>query len=469
MICVKLIKLNEIWGQPRNSLPSSLDQTLGPVVTDSRKFIKGGFFVPLTGESFDGHAFLSESLDLGAQGTVVEKNKAYKVPKGLLHWVVDDTLIAYQELASLHRSELGIPVIAVTGSVGKTTTREFIRKVLHPLGYVLATTGNKNNDVGVPLTLFEANSTHAALVLEMGMRGLGEIQRLSLCACPDIAVITNVGNAHIGRLGSRANIAKAKCEITAGLNADGLVIIPAGDPLLEETLHKIWRGRILRVALEYEVSLGQLSQKKLNHQSTPNPDIVGSLDLSRGLLNVEDYSFRLPLEGRHNALNFMLAIAVAKEFKIPFPSLAEIDVDLPFGRSERLDVGGITILDETYNASPEGVLAALDLLASQQGRRYAVLGKMYELGSFSLAFHRLVAERIKELELDGLILIVDGPEAEVMMSLAGSIKKFFIFRNPKEALLPLKKWLKKGDFLLLKGSRKVGLEKIIPALKTFRA
>ena len=243
-----LRQLLDAWGTPQGG-SFEPDALVGRVCTDSRQLQADDFFVPLVGERFDGHHFLAQLPEHKVQAAVVSRSWTEPLPSGLLHWRVDDTLLAYQQLALLHRRALAKPLVAVTGSAGKTTTRELIRAALAPLGAIQASEGNNNNDVGVPLTVLGATAADAALVIEMGMRGPGEIERLSRCTEPDLAVITNIGTAHIGRLGSREAIAAAKCEITAGLHPKGTVVIPAGDPLLESALAAVWSGRVLRVRL----------------------------------------------------------------------------------------------------------------------------------------------------------------------------------------------------------------------------
>ena len=440
------------WGEPKGTL-SPLDplEPLGPICTDSRQLAAGQLFVPLVGERFDGHAFLPQAAAIGAQAAVVQRDRAEAVPPGLLHWLVDDTLDAYQQLALLHRRQLRLPVVAVTGSAGKTTTRELIRAALAPLGAVLASSGNENNDIGVPLTLLKAQTSNAAVVVEMGMRGLGEIDRLSRTAEPDVAVITNIGTAHIGRLGSRDAIAQAKCEITSALKPDGLVVIPAGDPLLEQALARVWAGRICRVALRDE-------------QGAADADLCGEHDPERAQLELGSERFMLPLEGRHNARNLLLALAVAQELGLPLDALQELAVSVPGGRNRRLQQAGLTILDETYNASPEAVLAALELLAAQPGRRFAVLGTMLELGDQSVALHRAVAERAASLQLDGLVVVSSGAEAEAMAEAAAALPRLAVVKDPEAAAQPLSAWLGAGDVLLLKASRGVALERLLPLL-----
>ncbi|MFM9040724.1 MAG: UDP-N-acetylmuramoyl-tripeptide--D-alanyl-D-alanine ligase [Vulcanococcus sp.] len=440
------------WGQPRGALsPLEPSLPLGPICTDSRSLAAGQLFIPLVGERFDGHAFLQQAAGLGAQAALVQRDRAHLAPSTLLHWLVDDTLEAYQQLALLHRRQLPQPVIAVTGSAGKTTTRELIRAALAPLGEVMASRGNENNDVGVPLTLLKAHREQAAVVVEMGMRGLGEIDRLSRTAEPDVAVITNIGTAHIGRLGSRGAISQAKCEITTGRKPDSLVVIPAGDPLLDQALARVWSGRICRVALA-------------DDEGAAAADFCAELHLDTGRLKLGSDLYNLPLEGRHNARNLLLSLAVARELKVPSEALQSLSVSVPGGRNRRLQQGGLTILDETYNASPEAVLAALDLLAAQPGRRFAVLGTMLELGDQSVALHRAVAERAATHRLDGLVVVSSGAEAEAMAKAAAALPRLAVVQAPEEAAQPLGEWLSPGDVLLLKASRGVALERLLPLL-----
>jgi len=461
-----------LWGEPLGD-PARRPASLAAVSTDSRADLAGALFVPLVGERFDGHRFLEAALAGGAVAAVAQRDRLSPeqleavVALGRPVWLVDDTLHAYQELGRLWRRQLGVPVVAVTGSAGKTTTRELIRASLASLGSVVASGGNENNDVGAPLTLLKADVTTRALVVEMGMRGLGEIERLSRCAEPDVAVITNIGTAHIGRLGSREAIATAKCEISAALKPDGLVVIPAGDSLLEAALAAGWSGRVRRVALaDDELALG-----------TPPADLVGRL-VGHGSTESETAerlevaglpAITLPLAGRHNARNLLLALAVAQELGVAPAALSDLTVEVPGGRSRRLQLGGVTVLDETYNASPEAMLAAIDLLAAQPleagAARYGVLGTMLELGESSLELHRRVAERARKLGLDGLVIVDGDAEGTAMLEAAAGLERLVRVARPEEALEPLLGWLQPGDALLLKASRGVALERLIPLLQ----
>jgi len=442
-----LRQLLDAWGMPQGG-SFEPDALVGRVCTDSRQLQAGDFFVPLVGERFDGHHFLAQLPEHKVQAAVVSRSWTEPLPSGLLHWRVDDTLLAYQQLALLHRRALAKPLVAVTGSAGKTTTRELIRAALAPLGAIQASEGNNNNDVGVPLTVLGASAADAALVIEMGMRGPGEIERLSRCTEPDLAVITNIGTAHIGRLGSREAIAAAKCEITAGLHPKGTVVIPAGDPLLESALAAVWSGRVLRVRLADDPEV--------------ESDLVGDVNGDQLLIGAD----RLPLqlEGRHNARNLLLAVAVADQLGVSRKALQGMQVTVPGGRNRRLQQGGLTLLDETYNASPEAVLAALELLAAQPGRRFAVLGTMLELGERSLELHQEVAARAVQLGLDGLVLVDGGAEGKAMAEVAAPLPHLQLVSHPEDAAAPLAAWLNSGDVLLLKASRGVALERLIPLL-----
>ena len=470
-MALHLGQLQQLWGPPATGLLTPAQASIGlepqAICTDSRQLAAGQLFVPLVGERFDGHAFLPAALEAGAVALLAQAEQLPPAALGAVAgsvplWLVPDTLLAYQQLACLWRRQLPAGVVAVTGSAGKTTTRELIRAALAPLGEVGASSGNENNDVGVPLTLLKATPAQAAVVVEMGMRGLGEIERLSRCACPDVAVITNIGTAHIGRLGSREAIATAKCEITAGLRPDGVVVIPAGDPLLDGALARVWAGRVVRIALAGEGH---------EHQA----DLVGQLDGSGGILKVAvgevageelaGVEVAMPLEGVHHARNLLLALAVARELGLEPARWQPLEVALPGGRSRRLVLGGVRLLDETYNASPEAVLASLDLLARQPGRRFAVLGTMLELGDQSLALHREVAARALSLGLDGLVVVDGGPEGEAMLAAAQGLARLERVDTPAEAAEPLGQWLEPGDVLLLKASRGVALEQLIPLLQ----
>ena len=457
--------LIKLWGKPVNQEKIDPNSPIGFISTDTRTIKKGNFFVPLVGNKFDGHDFLDMAFDLGVQAAIVSEKFNGSVPIGLPHWVVSDTLYAYQKVALLHRRSLKLPVVAVTGSVGKTTTRELIRVILSSLGEIVSSRENENNDVGVPKTLLRGTRRDAAFVLEMGMRGLGQIERLSGVSEPDIAVITNIGQAHIGLLGSRENIAKAKSEITSNLKSNGVVIIPFGDNLLEKTLREKWSGRIIRVAIEnYSLDWLGCGDDYVVEKSIA-PDYISQIDMQNNLISFQGVKLKLPLEGRHNAMNFLMALAVATELGVSLKNLDKLNINMPMGRNRLIDYGQFLVLDETYNSSPDSVIASLELLVSKPGRHFAVLGTMLELGFESTSLHQKVLQRAVELGLTGIVFVTCGEESNSVKEIIRQLPNYDVVKTPKDAAKTLLSWLSPGDNILIKGSRKLELEKVLPYLR----
>ncbi|MFM7440298.1 MAG: UDP-N-acetylmuramoyl-tripeptide--D-alanyl-D-alanine ligase [Snowella sp.] len=419
---------------------------ISQVATDSRSLGRGDVFVALRGENFDGHEFAQTAIERGAIALIVdhgiEINSDLKIPQ----LVVSDTLVAYQKIAQWWRNQFSIPIIGITGSVGKTTTKELIAAALSLHGKVHKTQANYNNEIGVPKTLLEITSDHDYAIIEMAMRGRGEIALLAQIAQPTIGLITNVGTAHIGRLGSEQAIAEAKCELLAEMPNSSMAILNQDNERLMKTASQFWSGQTVTYGLE-------------------GGDIHGKLTDSQ-TLQVENLIFPLPLPGRHNALNYLAVLAIAKvlglDWEILTPGLA---VELPSGRARRHDLGqDILLLDETYNAGLESMLAALDLLQETLGkRRIAVLGAMKELGERSPEFHQRVGEKVKNLELDYLFVLTNDPDAEYLVKGAEGIETECLATH--EALIErLKNFMTSGDRLLFKASNSVGLGKIVAGL-----
>ncbi len=431
---------------------SSLTKPGQGISTDSRGLRAGEVFLALRGEHFDGHQYLAEAAARGACAAIVEDSAELENPPLPLLPVVN-TRRAYQKLARAWRRQLGLPLVGVTGSVGKTTTRELIKALLAPLGTIHASPVNENNAIGVPRTILAADGGAAALVVEMAMRGPGEIGELSCCSEPDLAVITNIGSAHIGRLGSREAIAAAKCEITTAMASTGLVVIPAGDPLLEASLVKSWHGAVRRVALEGDHLPPQL----------PQADHLGQL---RGTnLLFKGRHWNLPLPGSHQARNLMLALVCAEHLGAQPENHHLALVQLPGGRARQLRLGSITLWDETYNAAPEAMVATMDMVAEQQGRCFAVLGPMLELGSFALAWHQRIGAHVAQRGFHGLVVVDSGPLGDALVTGVGHGVPVVQVDEPQAALKPLLAWLAPGDHLLLKASRGGALERLIPLLQ----
>jgi UDP-N-acetylmuramoyl-tripeptide--D-alanyl-D-alanine ligase len=366
---------------------------------------------------------------------------------------VDDTVSAYQDLARWWRSQFVHPVISVTGSVGKTTTKEIIASMLAsyvaPDKQVHKSLANHNNDIGVAQTLLAiAPELHDFVVVEMGMRGLGEIARLAKTALPTVSVITNVGTAHIGRLGSREAIAQAKCELLVETPADGTVILNANDPLLLETARKVWHGK----TITYGLGVGDV-----------NGELIGQQ------LQVEGLTWELPLPGRHNALNFLAGLAVLKALDLDWNQTTQglTKLDLPFGRAQLYQLAqDVTILDETYNASPEGMIAALRQLADMPAKRHwAVLGTMKELGEMSTQLHNQVGTAISNFGIEGAIILADGEAEAILAGANGSLKYAIACQSYQEITETLLQKIESGDRILFKASRSVGMDRVVEAFR----
>ncbi|ELS02537.1 UDP-N-acetylmuramoyl-tripeptide--D-alanyl-D-alanine ligase [Xenococcus sp. PCC 7305] len=416
--------------------------------TDTRNFPPGGIFLALEGEQFDGHDFAAMAIEQGATALILSRQLS--LTSDVPQFIVADTLTAYQQIACWWRDRFNIPIIGVTGSVGKTSTKELIAAVLGTQGKVLKTQANYNNEIGVPKTLLEITPEHDYAVIEMAMRGLGEIALLTDIAKPTIGVITNVGTAHIGRLGSKEAIAQAKCELLARMSPQSTAILNYDNPLLIETAAQVWQGKTITYGLTGGDLQGDLSA----------PD----------MLSLANKKFPLPLPGSHNASNYLAAIAVAQILEIDTACLtAGLTVQLPKGRARRYQLSNdILLLDETYNAGFESMQAALRMLKATPGQRHlAVLGTMKELGSYSAALHQQVGVTVQELGIDRLLVLADEPETETMIAGAeGVISECFRDR----ALLGdrLRDIMASGDRILFKASNSVGLNQVVEELRQNR-
>lgn len=437
--------LEVLKAEPRNLSEAVLQQEITGVTTDSRRLKPGDLFVALRGDRFDGHAFVADGLARGAIAAIVSEVPPEAETLPLLQ--VSDTLLSYQAIAHWWRNQLGTRVVAVTGSVGKTTTKELIAAVLSTRGTVLKTQANFNNEIGVPQTLLELTPAHDFAVVEMGMRAAGEIALLSQISRPDVAVVTNVGTAHIGRLGSEQAIAAAKCELLAEMPTDSIAVLNHDNLRLLETATQVWQGRTVTYGLE-------------------GGDVRGEL-LDAATLQVGEICLPLPLPGRHNALNYLAALAVAKVLGVAWEPLQQgLQVELPQGRSRRYALpGDILILDESYNAGLESMLAALHLLAETPGDRHiAVLGTMKELGERSPQFHHQVGTVARQLQLDHLLILADEAESQAMAAGAMGVPTEQ-FADPAAVVARLRQLVQGGDRLLFKASRAVGLDRVVEQLR----
>ena len=431
-----------IDAEPVNLSPGVAASVFTGITTDTRSLKPGEIFLALRGEKYDGHDFVEAAVAQGAIAAITDRKVGSQFPQ-ITQLQVEDTLQAYQQIARWWRDQFNIPVIAVTGSVGKTTTKELIAAVLSTQGKVLKTLFNYNNEIGVPKTLLQLGEEHDYAVIEMAMRGSGQIAELTQIARPTIGVITNVGTAHIGLLGSVEAIAQAKCELLAEMPTTSVAVLNHDNQRLITTAATVWQGKTVTYGLE-------------------GGDLQGQL-LDAQTLSLEGIQLPLPLAGQHNALNYLAAIAVTKIIGLDWKILSKgLAVELPAGRSRRYDLpNDLVILDETYNAGLESMIAALQLLVQTPGKRHiAVLGAMKELGDKSPELHQQVGKTAEKLQLDGLLVMVDDPEAQAI-AVGAATMRAECFSSHEVLVERLEELVQPGDCLLFKASRSVGLDRVV--------
>ena len=307
------------------------------------------------------------------------------------------------------------------------------------------------------MTINSCQEEDKVLVLEMGMRGKGQIEILSKCSEPTLAVITNIGTSHIGLLGSKDEISKAKLEITKYLNPKGTLIIPYECNYLESNLKNFWNGKVIRVKL-----LTSAQENLITNM--PNGIIIGIYDVDTNTIKIEDKCFEINLRGKHNASNFLLAYAASKELKINYEKYTKFNFKRIKGRNNIIRTKKITLLDETYNASPESIKACIDVLVQYPGKHYMVLGSMKELGAQTLKLHCELIDYIKKKGINGLIILCEF-DLEVQIKNNCTLSEKIKFLNDIDEVSKLiNSWIDMGDCLLIKGSRSWELERLIPLI-----
>jgi len=448
-------EINQILGDINYNGSFKSNLSFSKVSIDSRTISPEDLFIALKGEKFDGHDFLRNVQKIGVKAVVINQGKQYLVPENYPFWVVPDTKEAFLNLALIKRRKLKIPVIAITGSVGKTTTKEMTLEVLKNYGKVKVSEKNNNNEIGVGLTIHSCEDLEEFLVLEMGMRGRGQIEILSKFAEPNIAVITNIGSSHIGLLGSRDSIAKAKCEITQHLNPNGVVIIPYGEPLLDENLKNFWRGKVVKVKLEK-------NRKNIKVHSTNENFILGIYESSKNLIQIKEKYFEISFKGIHNALNFLYVYAISRELGINFDKYNKFNFRSLSGRNNIINTKKLLIMDESYNASPESVKACVKCLLDYPGRHFFIFGSMKELGNNSELYHREIFNLINNSDIQRCIFICEK-ELEIKIRKYYLMSEKIFIVNQIDSIIPMINDITiKGDVLLIKGSRYWQLDKLIP-------
>jgi len=426
------------------------------IVIDSNQARPGSLFIPQIGKKVDAHDYLASAVENGAVAAVVSRPPGDGSP--LSTWVlVDNTLQALQDIARFHRSRFAIPLITVTGSVGKTSTKDMIADALASCWQVAKTAGNMNSQVGLPLSLLTLDDGDQAGVFELGMSEFGEIAELSRITRPDIAVITNIGISHIEQLGSQENIQREKLSINAGMSEHGVLVLRGDDPLLAPFKDSLPQRTVFYGMADWcDYRAGEIVS-----------DLFG---VSFVLYHPGGrQAVKLPVPGRHNVYNALAALAVADICGIDLMAAAAA---LASFHSEKMrlqitECDGIHIIDDTYNASPDSMRAALAVLAdlNPAGHRIAVLADMFELGALSWQSHYALGQNVAALGIDRLLTvgeraagIADGAEADG----GPTIVERFLTNN--EAIARLQQLLLPGDAVLVKGSRGMHTEEIVAGI-----
>lgn len=370
------------------------------VSTDTRSVGEGQLFVALRGDRFDGHKFLQQAWSQGAVAAVVDTaDESVEIPQ----LVVRDTVNALAALAAGNRDESSARLVAITGSSGKTTVRQLTSSILEQMGDVLATEGNLNNHIGVPLTLFRMAPEHQFGAIELGASGLGEIAHTVAIVRPQVVILTNAGQAHLEGFGSYQNIVAAKGEIIDGVSRDGLVVLNRDDAAFDQ-----WR---MRAGDRRVVSVSRMKHPEADYRASAN--VMADQTLALQVEGPDDWrcELSLPLVGEHNVTNALLAIAACREFGASNEQLLQGlgRVQAVKGRLQVLvPAQGLTLIDDSYNANPASMKAALDVLSEYPGERVAVLGAMAELGPQGDELHRDVGAYAKEKGIERLLVVGSG-------------------------------------------------------------
>jgi len=424
------------------------------ISTDSRRIRENEAFFALKGPNFDGHDFVKDVLTKGASCVVVER--AFDLlPEGC-SIAVKDTLKALGDLASYFRGLHDIPVIAISGSAGKTTTKDMIASMLVVSRPVLKTAGNLNNLIGLPLTLFGLNKTHRAAVLELGISEPLEMERLVEICSPGTGVITNIGSAHLLTLKSLEGVAKAKSALFTNIGADGTRVVNLDDP---------WVVR-LAGGLKNIVTYSMKHRADVMVKGYVLGKGFGCVDATYGVRGV-DVDVRINGAGTANVINGAAAIAATLHLNVSKEDIREgLRAFTPAaGRMSMVKIGPITVLDDTYNANPASVAASLETLAKAGGRKVAILGDMLELGEASSREHMEIGRFAGSLGADTVVAIGEWSKSTCEGAMEAGVKSVHAFKDKKEALKGLEGLLKEGDTVLVKGSRGMRLEEVVDGIR----
>ena len=454
---MRILSLADVANYSKGVVDSSFEKlAVRSVSTDSRSIREGDLFIALKGDSFNGHDFIQEAFSDGAVAVMAEEGVDLKLTSSFPVILVNDTLNGLQELAKNYRESLTLTGVGITGSNGKTSTKDFINSVLSERYSVSATAGNYNNHIGLPLTILESDDRHDFGVWEMGMSNPGEIALLANIAKPNIGVITNVGVAHIENMGSRESIALEKGSLAESVTGDGFVVLNAED-CYSESIAKRTQVRTVTVGF----GDADIRAENIAIKSTSVSFVIDAK-------GQREEAF-LTVPGKHMVLNALMAVAIGLNEGMNLDVIVQglSQAKLSGGRLQKREFGGVIIIDDTYNANPESTLAALHCLAGMNcnGRRFAVIGGMAELGEISELEHRKIGVEAVNLGIDFVLSV-----GEVALPIHESARKVNevnsrSFSNHEECAEFLNDEARSGDLVLIKGSRSSAMENVINNLE----
>ncbi|MDK0871599.1 UDP-N-acetylmuramoyl-tripeptide--D-alanyl-D-alanine ligase [Clostridium perfringens] len=447
------LNLQEIVKATKGVLLKEADvKEIKAVSTDTRKIEEGTMFIALKGENFNGNNYVLEAFNKGAKIAIVDEVKCdlNELKEDVALIKVQNTGRALMDLAKFYREKLGLKVVGITGSAGKTSTKDLVAAVLSYKYKVFKTKGNFNNEIGLPLMILELDSTYDVAILEMGMRGLGQIKELAEIASPDLGIITNIGISHIEILKTRENILKAKMEIATFFDKNNTLVVCGNDDFLgalPEAEYKIVKtgvGENFKIGAK-NIALEELSSKFTVYDGE------------------KEEEFSLDMPGEHNISNLMLGIAIAKELGVSFEEMKRglKNIEATSMRLELIKKDGFSILNDCYNSSPVAVKSAIDVMKNIEGkRRIAVLGTMRELGHKSEEAHEEIGKYAKENGIEKVLCFGDFSE---------NIKEGYgegctVYENKEELIKDLLNIICDGDIILVKASRSLKFEEITKAL-----
>lgn len=444
------IKIDEILQTTKGDLVcGNINQWIIKISTDSRQTTEGDLFIAIKGERFDGHNFIDEVIKKGACGIIISQD--IKPDLSVTTIKVKDTLIALGKIAAAYRQKFNIPIIAVTGSNGKTTTKEMIGHLLSQKFNTLRSRSSFNNAIGLPMTLLELNNTTQSAVVEIGMNQIGEIKNLAQIAMPTMAIITNIGESHIGYLKTKENIAREKTQLLEVLPKEGIAILNNDDEYLSNIK---FNGKLITYGIrrKSDMTAQNLYQDTNGIRFTIN----------------NTYELKIPILGLQNVYNALGAVVVACELGLNFDQIKDafLDFKAPYGRMELSSYRDVKIINDAYNANPSSVKVALETLSQipAKGRKILVMGDMLELGELSERFHRAIAKEIISHGVNILVTIGENAGWTAAESLKQGIEVYRCDSND-EIISKLKGMIKEGDVVLVKGSRRMKLEEVVEGLR----